>query len=267
MHCDRIKCYYRSVFVSDIHLGLRACRADLLGDFLRRVECEHLYLVGDILDGWRVNKSWYWDQHHDEIVRLVLTLARNGVAITYIPGNHDEKLRGWLGLEISGVKLAHRAEHQTADGRRMLVIHGDEFDGVVRYARYLALLGDCAYNEALRLNRWFNVIRRMLGYPYWSLSKWLKQQVKGAVNAISRFENALVLEAKRGGFDGVICGHIHSAEIRQIGDIVYMNDGDWVESCTALVEHFDGRFELLEWMQDADPHLRPATSAPVSVPA
>lgn len=244
---------YRSVFVSDVHLGMRECRADLLADFLRRVECEHLYLVGDIVDGWRLKKAWYWDRHHDEVIRLVLRLARKGAAATYVPGNHDEPLRGWLGLEVGGVRLARRAEHRAADGRRLLVVHGDEFDSVVRYARFLALLGDWAYDEALRLNRWVNVVRRKLDYPYWSLSQWLKRQVKEAVKAIDRFEAVLALEARRGGFDGVVCGHIHCAEIRDIGGVLYMNDGDWVESCTALVEHVDGRFELLDWAKENDP--------------
>jgi len=259
-------CRYRSVFISDVHLGLRECRADLLADFLRRVECQHLYLVGDIVDGWRLKRSWYWDASHDEVIRLIFLLARKGVALTYIPGNHDEALRGWLGLEIAGVKLAQRAEHETADGRRVLVLHGDEFDSIVRYARFLALLGDWAYDEALRLNRWFNAVRRRLGYPYWSLSQWLKRQVKEAVKAIDRFEHALVTEAERGGFDAVVCGHIHTAVIRRIGGVTYMNGGDWVESCTALVEHADGRFELLDWAQGDHLLSRPGAVPPRTPP-
>lgn len=268
MSYDASKRRYRSVFVSDIHFGLKECRADLLLDFLRRVECEHLYLVGDIVDGWRLKKSWYWDSRYDEVIRLVLRLAGKGVAVTYVPGNHDETFRAWLGLEIGGVTFARRAEHETADGRRLLVIHGDEFDSVVRYARFLALLGDWAYDEALRLNRWFNVVRRRLGYPYWSLSRWLKRQVKEAVKAIDRFEAALALEARRGGYDGVVCGHIHHPEIRDIGGVLYMNDGDWVESCTALVEHADGRFELVDWAKEGGQAARPsAAPAPAPAPA
>ena len=240
---------YRSVFISDTHLGTRGCRSDFLADFLRRTSCDHLFLVGDIIDGWRLRKSWYWDETHDEVLRLILRKARAGTAVTYIPGNHDEMFRAWLpmGLEIAGIRLRKEAFHTTAAGKRLLVIHGDEFDSVVRYAKFLALLGDGAYTSALVLNRWFNATRRRLGYPYWSLSAWLKRQVKGAVKAIDRFETALANEAKQRGFDGVVCGHIHHAEMRQVNGVLYINDGDWVESCTALVEHHDGRLELIDW--------------------
>jgi UDP-2,3-diacylglucosamine pyrophosphatase LpxH len=257
---------YRTIFVSDIHLGTRGCRADFLLDFLRRCECERLFLVGDVVDGWRLRKSWYWTEAFDDVLRQVLEMARRGVEVTYIPGNHDEMFRQWLGLEVAGVRLAREAVHTAADGRRYLVIHGDEFDGVIRYARVLALLGDRAYDWALTLNRLFNAARRRLGYPYWSLSQWLKRQVKGAVKAIDRFEVALAHEAKRRGLDGVICGHIHHAEMRPMQGVAYMNDGDWVESCTALVEHADGRFELVDWAEEnrlsfwAAPERRAATA-------
>lgn len=237
----------RAVFISDLHLGTRGARCDMLLDFLSRVQCERLYLVGDIVDGWRLRKSWYWHGEFDAVIRTFLDLAKNGTEVIYIPGNHDEMFREWLGLEVAGVKLMREAEHLAADGRRYLVIHGDEFDGVIRYAKFLAYLGDWAYDVALVLNRWFNFARRRLGYPYWSLSQWLKRQVKEAVKAIDRFEAALAGEARRRGLDGVICGHIHHAEMRMVNGILYMNDGDWVESCTALVEHEDGRFELLDW--------------------
>lgn len=239
---------YRTVFISDLHLGTRGCRVDFLIDFLRRTDSEHLYLVGDIVDGWRLKKSWYWDAGHDEVLRLILAKASSGTKVTYIPGNHDEVFRDWLGLEIAGIRLEAEAEHETADGRRLLVMHGDEFDSVVRYAKFLAVLGDKAYTTALVVNRWFNACRRRLGLPYWSLSQWLKRQVKGAVKAIDRFEQALAGEARRRGFDGVVCGHIHHAEMRDVGGVLYTNDGDWVESCTALVEHGDGRLELLDWV-------------------
>jgi len=242
---------FRAVFISDIHLGTRGCRADFLLDFLRRVDCESLYLVGDVVDGWRLRKSWYWTPEFDEVLREILALARRGVEVVYIPGNHDEMFREWLGLEIAGIRLAREAVHDAADGRRFLVIHGDEFDGVIRYAKFLAFLGDWAYDWAVYLNRHFNVARRRLGYPYWSLSQWLKRQVKGAVKAIDRFETALATEAKRRGLDGVICGHIHHAEMRTVQGVLYMNDGDWVESCTALVEHTHGQFELLDWSREA----------------
>ncbi len=240
---------FRAIFISDLHLGTRGCRSDFLADFLRRVSCEQLYLVGDIIDGWRLRKSWYWDENHDEVLRLILQHGRRGAEVTYIPGNHDEMFRAWLplGLEIAGIKLRNDAVHSMLDGRRLLVMHGDEFDSVVRYAKFLALLGDWAYTAALVVNRWFNAARRRLGYPYWSLSAWAKRQVKEAVKAIDRFETALAGEARRRGFDGVVCGHIHQAEMRQVNGVLYLNDGDWVESCTALVEHHDGRLELLDW--------------------
>ena len=241
---------YRTVFISDTHLGTRGCRADFLVQFLRSIECERLFLVGDILDGWRLRRSWYWDDDHDEAIRLVLRMARTGTVVTYIPGNHDEALRDWIGLEVAGVEVAREAVHRAADGRRFLVIHGDEFDGVIRYAKVIAHLGDWAYDLALFLNRWFNVVRRRLGYQYWSLSQWLKRQVKEAVKAIDRFEVALAQEARRRGLEGVVCGHIHHAEMREVQGVLYMNDGDWVESCTALVEHADGRFELVDWARE-----------------
>ncbi len=245
------KTHYRTIFISDIHLGTRGCRADFLADFLRRISCDRLYLVGDIIDGWRLRKSWYWDEGHDEVLRLILRMARSGTEVTYIPGNHDEMFRNWLplGLEVGGIKLRQDAVHTTADNRRFLVMHGDEFDSVVRYAKFLALLGDWAYTTALVINRWFNAIRRRLGYPYWSLSAWLKRQVKEAVKAIDRFETALAAEAKRRGLDGVVCGHIHHAEMRTVNGVLYINDGDWVESCTALVEHNDGKLELIDWAE------------------
>jgi UDP-2,3-diacylglucosamine pyrophosphatase LpxH len=243
------KTTYRSVFISDTHLGTRGCRSDFLAHFLGAFTCENLFLVGDIVDGWRLRRTWYWDGMHDEVVKLMLRHASNGAQVLYIPGNHDELFRAWLplGLEMGGIKLVGEAEHTTADGKRLLIIHGDQFDSVVRYAKTLALLGDWAYMTALNLNRWFNAIRRVMGYPYWSLSQWAKRQVKEAVKAVDRFENALAGEARRRHFDGVVCGHIHHAEMRQVDGVLYLNTGDWVESCTALVEHHDGRLELIDW--------------------
>ncbi|GAA0575346.1 UDP-2,3-diacylglucosamine diphosphatase [Craurococcus roseus] len=257
-----VKRRYRTIFLSDIHLGTRGCRADFLLDFLRRTECDRLYLVGDIVDGWRLRKSWHWTESFDDVLRHVLGMAKRGTEVVYIPGNHDEMFRAWLGLEVAGVKLQREAVHRTADGRRLLVIHGDEFDGVIRYAKFLAFLGDWAYDWALTLNRWFNAARRRLGYPYWSLSQWLKQQVKSAVKAIDRFETALANEAKRRGLDGVVCGHIHHAEMREVGGVLYVNDGDWVESCTALVEHADGRLELVDWAKENALSFPQAPAAP-----
>ena len=241
---------YRSVFISDTHMGTRGCKADFLAGFLGSFSTENLFLVGDIVDGWRLRKSWYWDEMHDEVVRLILRDAASGAQVPYIPGTHDEMFGAWqpLHLEIGGVRLVAEAEHTTADGRRLLIIHGDQFDSVVRYAKTLAFLGDWAYTAALNVNRWFNAVRRVLGYPYWSLSQWAKRQVKGAVKAIDRFEAALSNEARRRHLDGVVCGHIHHAEMRRVDGVLYLNTGDWVESCTALVEHHDGRLELLDWV-------------------
>jgi UDP-2,3-diacylglucosamine pyrophosphatase LpxH len=241
---------YRSVFISDTHLGTRGCRAEFLADFLKSVSCENLYLVGDIIDGWRLRRSWFWDHHHDEVLRLILRAARGGTNVVYVPGNHDEMMRKYvpLGLEVCGVKLQMEAEHTTADGKKLLITHGDAFDSVVRHAKILALLGDWAYTMALGVNRYFNQIRVRLGYPYWSLSAWLKLQVKEAVKAIDRFETALADDAHKRGYDGVVCGHIHHAEMRMVNGVMYLNDGDWVESCTALVEHRDGKLELVDWV-------------------
>jgi len=238
---------YRTVFISDVHLGTRGCQAELLLDFIRHVECETLYLVGDIVDGWRLRGGWYWPQAHNDVVQKILRLARKGVNVIYVPGNHDEFARDYCGTHFGGLVVSHDVIHVTADGRRMLVVHGDEFDGVVRYAKQLSLLGDWAYAIVLGLNTWFNRLRRRLGFGYWSLSAYLKGKVKNAVQFIANFEDALADEARRRGVDGVICGHIHKADVRETRGVLYANDGDWVESCTALVEHFDGRLEILEW--------------------
>ncbi|WP_299391693.1 UDP-2,3-diacylglucosamine diphosphatase [Pelagibius sp.] len=253
---------YRSIFISDIHLGTRGCKADYLLDFLKETECETLYLVGDIFDGWRLKKNWYWPQAHNDVVQKLLRKVRKGMRLVYVPGNHDEVLRDYLGMHFGGVEVMKEVMHETADGKRMLVIHGDEFDGIVKYARWLALLGDWAYVTMLHVNTWFNYLRRKLGFGYWSLSAYLKHRVKNAVQFVCNFEEAVVAEAKRHGADGVICGHIHMAEMRMIDGILYVNDGDWVESCTALVEHFDGRLEILPWAElRAFPMLEPATAA------
>jgi len=241
---------YRSVFISDTHLGTRGCRAEFLAGFLKATSCENLFLVGDIIDGWRLKRSWFWDKHHDKVLRRVLKMARNGTNVVYVPGNHDEMLRKFvpLGIEVCGVKIQMEAEHITAQNKRLLIIHGDAFDSVVAHAPFLAILGDSAYTLALTVNRYFNIVRRWLGYDYWSLSAWLKLQVKEAVKAIDRFETALAEDAKERGFDGVVCGHIHHAEMREVNGVLYLNDGDWVESCTALVEHMDGSLELIDWV-------------------
>ena len=238
---------YRSIWISDVHLGTRGCKAEFLLDFLKNCESEYLYLVGDIIDCWRLRRAWYWHQTHNDVVQKLLRKARKGTKVIYVPGNHDEPLRDYTDMHFGGVEVVEEAIHVTADGRRLLVLHGDKFDGIVKYARWLAVLGDQAYNVLLALNHWYNLWRRWFGYPYWSLSAYLKRQVKDAVRYIDDFELAVAEEARRRGVDGVVCGHIHKAEIRKVGPVLYCNDGDWVESCTALVEHADGRLEILEW--------------------
>jgi UDP-2,3-diacylglucosamine pyrophosphatase LpxH len=253
---------YRTIFISDIHLGTRGCKADYLLDFIKHTDCETMYLVGDIVDGWRMKRTWYWPQAHNDVVQKLLRKVRKGMRLVYVPGNHDEFLRDYQGVHFGGVEVTRETIHETADGKRLLVIHGDEFDGVVKYARWLALLGDWAYVTMLQVNTWFNYLRRKLGFGYWSLSAYLKHRVKNAVQFISNFEEAVVAEARRQGVDGVVCGHIHSAEMRMIDGVLYINDGDWVESCTALVEHMDGRLEILPWAElRAFPMLQPVTAA------
>lgn len=263
---------YRTVFISDVHLGTRGCQAELLLDFIKSMECETLYLVGDIVDGWKMKAGgWYWPQAHNDVVQKVLRLARRGVNVIYVPGNHDDRVRDFCGIHFGGVVVARDAIHQTADGRRFLVMHGDEFDGVVEHARWLAFLGDYAYRALLTANTWWNFVRRRMGFGYWSLSAFVKVKVKNALQFIENYELAVAGEARRRGVDGVICGHIHHAEMRDIDGIAYVNDGDWVESCTALVEHFDGRLEILEWAKlrgwsmlerEANPAVRQGGFAP-----
>ncbi len=241
----------RTLFLSDLHLGTRGCQAHLLLDLLKHYNVETIYLVGDIIDGWRLKSGWYWPQAHNNVVQKLLKRVHKGARIIYIPGNHDEFMRDYVGHNFGGIDVMETAIHEAADGRRYLVMHGDHFDMVVRYAPWLALLGDGAYALALGMNTYVNAIRRRLGLAYWSLSSWAKLKVKTAVNHIGRFEEALAYEAERRGVQGVICGHIHHAVIHDDFGIRYMNTGDWVESCTALVEHLDGRFEIVHWSEEA----------------
>lgn len=252
---------YRTIFISDVHLGTKGCQAELLLDFLRLNDADTIYLVGDIVDAWRLKQGWYWPQEHNDVVQKLLRKVRKHVRMVYVPGNHDEFLRDYLGVHFGGVEVAEHAIHVGADGRRYLVVHGDAFDLVVRHARWLALLGDWAYETALRVNVYLNLVRRNLGLTYWSLSQWAKLKVKSAVNYIGEFENALVTDARKHDAEGIICGHIHHAAIRDIGGIRYMNCGDWVESCTALVETYDGRFEILNWAEK----VAADAAAPVSL--
>ncbi|WP_333794969.1 UDP-2,3-diacylglucosamine diphosphatase [Hyphomicrobium sp.] len=240
--------FYRSLFISDLHLGTRASQAEMLLDFLKHTEAETIYLVGDIFDFWRIRRGTCWPQSHNDVVQKLLRKVRKGTRIVYIPGNHDEGVRDYAGMHFGGIEIERQAIHTTADGRRFIVMHGDEYDVVVRYARWLAFLGDQGYEIALRSNRPLNFIRRRVGLGYWSLSDYLKRRVKTAVNFIGEFEKNLAEEARRQNADGVICGHIHHAANRLIGGIRYINTGDWVESCTAAGETPAGDIELIRWL-------------------
>jgi UDP-2,3-diacylglucosamine pyrophosphatase LpxH len=257
---------FRSLWISDVHLGTPGCQADALLDFLKRTECETLFLVGDIVDGWQLRRSWFWPQSHNDVVQKLLRKARRGTRVIFVPGNHDEFARRYLGHDFGGIEVVQDWVHRTADGRLLWVTHGDLFDGVVQCAAWLAHVGDRLYELTLRLNRHLNSLRARLGLPYWSLSGYLKHKVKRAVAYVGDFEAALAREARRRGVDGVVCGHIHRAELREIDGIVYANDGDWVESLTALAEHVDGRLEIIDWSAPAGARVA-AAAAHVKRPA
>lgn len=251
----------RAIWISDLHLGTKHSRtADLL-DFLRSVDSSFLYLVGDIFDGWALARSWYWNQSCNDVVQKLLRKGRKGTSVTYIPGNHDEFARDYVGMHFGEIYVAQQTVHTLLDGRKLLIVHGDEFDGIIRYAKWLQVLGAIAYGFALGLNRILDRVRSMLGRPYWSLSAYLKQRTKKALQYIDDFEALVADKARREGVDGVVCGHIHQAETRGIDGIQYLNCGDWVESCTAIVEHLDGRIELVDWT-DAGTRERFALRAP-----
>jgi UDP-2,3-diacylglucosamine pyrophosphatase LpxH len=238
---------YRAIFISDLHLGTPGCQALELLEFMKAYPSDYLYLVGDIIDGWQLRRRWYWPQAHNDVVQKLLRRARKGCRVIFVPGNHDEFARGFVGHQFGGIEVVEDAVHVTVDGRRLWVTHGDYFDGVIQCAKWLAYVGDSAYEFTLKLNRYLNHLRARFGLPYWSLSAYLKHKVKKAVNFISDFEVAVAHEVRRRGHQGVVCGHIHRAEMREIDGVLYCNDGDWVESRTALVEHLDGRLELVHW--------------------
>jgi len=246
---------YRSVFISDVHLGTKDCKAEQLNNFLKHTTCDTLYLVGDIIDAWKIKQNkWRWKQSHTNVVRRVLGYSKRGTRVVYVAGNHDEFLRPFMQYNIGfgNFEIVNQCEHIGADGRHYLVTHGDLFDGITRLAPWLSILGDKAYDFILTLNSRFNWIRHRLGFGYWSLSLYLKGRVKKAIDFVFQFEKNLATYCKKRGYDGVICGHIHKAEIKEIDGVVYMNDGDWVESCTALVEHHNGRWEIITWTQERD---------------
>ncbi|MGA2080374.1 MAG: UDP-2,3-diacylglucosamine diphosphatase [Holophaga sp.] len=252
---------FRTLFISDVHLGTWGCKAENLVDFLRHHTADTIYLVGDIVDGWRLRSKWHWPQSHNDLVQKLLRLARKGRRIIYIPGNHDEVFRSYLGLSFGGITLRGHAVHRTADGRNLLVLHGDEFDAVVLYSKWIARLGAVLYDLLVLANHGFNFVRRKLGFGYWSLSAFVKHKVKNIVSLVSRFEEALLREVRRRGADGVVCGHIHKADLRMAGDLLYANTGDWIESCTALAERYDGSLELIAWTEVRGPAAKPASAA------
>ncbi|MBM3365172.1 MAG: UDP-2,3-diacylglucosamine diphosphatase [Betaproteobacteria bacterium] len=242
-----IPLHFRTIFISDIHLGTSGCQAKRLLEFLKATESDKLYLIGDIVDGWQLKRRWYWHQTHNDVVQLVLKKAKKGTKVIFVPGNHDESIRQFIGMDFGGIKIRDELVHKTADGRKLLVLHGDRFDGVIACAKWLAYVGDSLYTLILKFNQYYNSWRARVGLPYWSLSQYLKLKVKNAVSYITSFEQALADEARKKGLDGVICGHIHKPEIREIDGILYCNDGDWVESLSALIEEPTGQLRLVDW--------------------
>ncbi len=239
----------RSVFLSDIHLGTRHCQAELLVDFLDAHDCERMYLIGDIIDGWRLERTWYWPDAHESVVDAVLGKSRTGTEVFYIPGNHDEFAHDFAGQVAENIHVSEEVVHETAAGRRYLVIHGDQFDVVLQNAKWMAYLGDWFYEICLTSNTWLNLVRKSLGLGYWSLGAFAKRHVKSFINIIGRYEIVVADEVQRRDVHGVICGHIHHAESRDMNGIHYVNSGDWVESCSAVVEHYDGTLEVLFWTE------------------
>lgn len=241
---------WRSIWISDLHLGSKHAQVDALLEFLKRTEAKHLYLVGDFIDGWELRRGWTWSDSANTLIQKILRKSRRGTQVTYVTGNHDEFLEPFLGLTFGRLHLVDRVIHEAADGRRYLVIHGHQFDGLTRFNRLLERLGAVAYHHVLNLNRWLNLLRRRLGMGYWSYSAYLKSKAKAAVQYVTEYERAMLQLARAEGVDGVICGHIHRAELSMLDEVAYLNCGDWVESCTALVEDFSGNFSLIYYHED-----------------
>ena len=258
---------YRAVFISDLHLGTAGCQAGALLSFLKHHPSQTLYLVGDIIDGWQLRRKWFWPQAHNDVVQKLLRRARKGCRVVFVPGNHDEFARQFHGHNFGGIEVSNEAVHTTADGQRLWVVHGDHFDGVIQCAKWLAYVGDNLYEFTLRLNRHLNSLRARLGLPYWSLSQYLKHKVKSALNYVTDFERAVAAEARQRGYQGVVCGHIHRPEMRTIDGTLYCNDGDWVESLSALVEHMNGRLELVHWRPSASPAVAASAEQPAPTAA
>jgi UDP-2,3-diacylglucosamine pyrophosphatase LpxH len=248
----------RAAFLSDLHLGTRECQADEIASFLRSVRMEHLYLVGDVVDLWNMRRGIYWPASHHEVLRLIVEKARSGTRVTYVPGNHDDLARGLCGNLLAGIEVREECVHTTRDGRRLLVIHGDAFDGAVRFSPLLKATGSALYTVVLTLGLYVNTVRRLLGMQRWSLATWIKSRVGNAMDYVQRFEQAAASAAADRGLDGVVCGHIHRPRVARIGDVLYCNDGDWVEHCTALIEDRNGMLRLWEYRkQELAPDLQP----------
>ncbi|MCC6466589.1 MAG: UDP-2,3-diacylglucosamine diphosphatase [Planctomycetes bacterium] len=241
------KTHYRTVWLSDIHLGTKFCRVERLVQFLKAVRCDCLYLVGDIIDVWSMRRKWHWPKDHTEVVRRILKRDLKGTRIIFVPGNHDELFRAYHGLQFGGVEIRNEVIHTTADGRKALVVHGDVFDAIVRHHRLITMVGDWLYDVLLAVNVHFNTLRRWMGFGHWSLSNYVKQRVKKVISFISSFEEALARYARQKQVSVVVCGHIHHPELRDVDGIQYANCGDWVENCSAVVEHHDGRLEMLRF--------------------
>ena len=237
----------RTVWLSDIHLGNKDCRAEYLLDFLQRVDCDNLYLLGDIVDFWALKRQFVWPSAHYEVLRLIMQKAKNGTRVVYVPGNHDEAMREFIGHSFGPVEILEETVHVTADGRRLLLFHGDCLDMHVQLDFIARHFGDALYDFLMWMHRWCHRARRLCGLSYWSLAASIKKRIKNARAAIAAYEHAAVAEARRRGLDGVVCGHIHHAQISSHDGLIYCNDGDWVESCTALVERRNGELEILHW--------------------
>lgn len=247
-----MKQFYRSVWISDLHLCNRDSQTDAIYSFLDSIHCDYLYLVGDIVDIWALKRRWYWPKSYNEVLHKLLKRSRRGTHVIYIPGNHDELFREFVGYRFGDMEIRSQAIHETADGRRLLVVHGDEFDAIVVCHKWLSLLGAWAYDYLIALNRWVNAARRLFGLPYWSLSGACKRRVKQAVRYVTDFENVLTERARRESVDGIVCGHIHQPALRDLDGVLYANSGDWVENCTALVENPSGKLELIWWRSELD---------------
>lgn len=244
--------HYKTICISDIHLGTKDAKAELLNNFLKHHTCDNLFLIGDIIDGWKIQQNkWRWRQSHTNVIRRILGYSKRGVQVTYVTGNHDEFFRPLVQhrFALGNIHIVNQTEYRDTDGNLLLITHGDLFDGITRLAPWLGFLGDKAYDAVLWFNNYFNYVRRKMGFGYWSLSRYLKARVKKAVDFMFKFEENLLDYAQKRGFDGVICGHIHTPEIKVVNGMIYMNDGDWVESCSALVEHEDGKWEIVFWLE------------------